>query len=93
MPGGGDNWKPNQKISVVFNFTKRYHSFFFLIWLHQVLIAVHGVFVVTCGVFHEGSQTLQLWCMGSVIVESSLSCGVWAWLSHYMWDPSFLITD
>lgn len=29
MPGGGDNWKPNQKISVVFNFTKRYHSFFF----------------------------------------------------------------
>lgn len=25
MPGGGDHWKPSQKISVVFNFTKRYH--------------------------------------------------------------------
>ena len=51
--------------------------FFFLIWLSQVLVAAHGIFVVASGIFPFGTQALE--CAASVVAACGLSaCGAWA---------------
>ena len=51
---------------------------YLFIWLCQVLITVHGIFVASCGIFHCVIQTPKP--VGSVVVVQGLSystvCGI-----------------
>ena len=70
---------------------------FIYFWLHQVLVAAHGIFIETCGIFCCGTQaSLQLWRAGflSLVQAHKLSsCGARAQLSSGMWDASSLTRD
>ena len=46
------------------DFSLTFLVFFFVFWLHQVLVAARGIFVEACGIF----------CCG----EQALRCSVWA---------------
>ena len=39
---------------------------YLFIWLHQVLVAAHGVFVESCEIFHCGTWSLYLCLAGSM---------------------------
>ena len=41
------------EVLFLFFFFKKKYLF---IWLHQVLVAAHGIFVSSCGVFHCGAR-------------------------------------
>ena len=36
-------------------------------WLHRVLVAGHGIFVETCGMFPCDAQAFWLWSVGSEV--------------------------
>jgi len=41
------------EVLFLFFFLKKKYLF---IWLHQVLVAAHGIFVSACGIFHCGTR-------------------------------------
>ena len=50
-----------------------YFSIYLFIWLHRVLVAARGIFVVECGLLSScGSRALER--PGSVVVAHGLSC-------------------
>ena len=51
---------------------------FKIFWLHRVLVAACGLFVVVCGLL-SSCGTWGPECMGSVVAALGLSsCGTWA---------------
>ena len=57
------------------NSLKNIHIYL-LIWMHRVLVAAHRIFSASCGTFSCTAQSLQLWCVGSVVVTCGLCCSV-----------------
>ena len=43
-------------------------------WLHRVLVAGHGIFVETCGMFPCDAQALWVWLVGSEVAVCGATC-------------------